>query len=66
MQKANTGLQIPMDKMSSKWTVIALDMRTLLSQDKGAHFKFVRSIQFCGNLRTRGTYASDIKYGLIT
>lgn len=51
-----------MDNMSTKWTVIALDMRALLGQDKGAHFKCTRSVQFCGNIRTRGTYASDIKY----
>lgn len=52
---------MPMEHVTGKWTVLALDMRTLLEQDTGSPFKYTKNIQFCGNLRARGAFTSDNK-----
>lgn len=55
------GQQIYMGHVSSKWTVIALDMAAMLMAEGQAPYKAVARLQFCANMRVRGAFTSHLK-----
>jgi len=64
MQVTAMGQQVYMGHVSSKWTVLALDMTAMLMAEGDTPYKAIARLQFCANLRVRGAYTSHLKCAL--
>jgi len=66
VQQRNTrGLQIPLSFSEDEcdaWRTIALDLTSLLRQEKECDYKCMRGLKICANLTIRGVFTSDIAY----
>jgi hypothetical protein len=63
-----SSLQIPLSLEYNKWTVVMLDVLTLLEENNmfstarggGAKNFYMRSVQMCASVLVKGIYTSDI------
>lgn len=48
--------------LDSKWTMVAVDLQSIISNALNQDFKYTRNITLGSNMYVRGTYTSDIAY----
>ncbi|DBA73164.1 TPA: hypothetical protein ACH3X2_010098 [Trebouxia sp. C0005] len=56
------SVQIPYSSTDGKWTVLALDLASLLAPVTSAAFEETKTIQFCANMVVRGAFTADNSY----
>ena len=49
-------------KLSSRWTLLVLDLRTILSKHLHAKFAYLKNVKLCANLLVKNVFTSDIEY----
>lgn len=58
------GIRVPFPHTSHRWSVIALDARSLLARFTASPFHSLRSMQLCSWVTVRSVYTSDMKFSL--
>lgn len=62
LQRTQRSIQIAHSSSNATWTVLALDLPTLLAPVASAAFEETKAIQFCANMLVRGAFAADDGY----
>eukprot|EP00051_Salpingoeca_urceolata_P017149 m.231562 g.231562 ORF g.231562 m.231562 type:complete len:1844 (-) comp18876_c0_seq6:786-6317(-) len=55
----STWLQFPFTELSSRWTLLVLDMRQLLSVYLNRRFSYLKVVKFCANMTVRNMFTTD-------
>lgn len=61
VQVTAMGQQVYMGHVSSKWSILVLDLVALLRAEGDTPYKAVARLQFCANMRVRGAFTSHLK-----
>jgi len=65
LRLAGMSLQYPIS-LSDKWSILLLQLDTIVAQHTTYNFKSIKSIQFCANMHVRGALSSDNFYDIDT
>jgi len=63
--RRDLNVNVPV-KLSSKWTMIGVDLQSIVVKTMNQKFKYIRSITLGSNMYAKGVYTSDIAYSSST